>query len=371
MPHLQKLSDTYRSRGFTVVAVSDEPTSKIEPYLRQQGVTYGVARAPGVLRTFGGEGYPSAWLIDASGRVAWQGHPMGLSATTIEPLLGTAGVGPAGTAPGQTSPGVEQSNWWIWLIVVPAILFAAAMGWFVWSSRDRTSKQARTAWYPQQPYPQQPGAPPGAAPPGAGPPPATSTGLHPVQIPPQQPAVPQPPAGQPFENLGYSAPPPSYGPAQARVTGGAGRYGVDGLAESPGSATKRRERADESKPYLSDDPTQAPPMPPAPRPFPQPFAQQRPQAPNAPYGQQRPVPPPQGPYGQQRAPYPPQGHPGQPRAPYPPQPQYQQPLAPEPLEQDALAPEPFEDEPLTPENDFPGDEFPPYDTNQNRPGNRY
>jgi hypothetical protein len=368
VPHLQKLSDAYRSRGFTVVAVSDETTSKIEPYLRQQGISYGVARAPGVLRTFGGDGYPSAWLIDASGRVVWEGHPMALSATTIEPLLGTAGAGPAGTVPGQASPGVEDSDWWIWLIAVPAILFAAAMGWFIWSSRDRTARQSHGAWYPPQPYPPQPGAPPpGAAPPGAGPPPATSSGLHPVQLPPQQAVAPQQPVvGQPFDNLGYSAPPPSYGPAQARVTGGAGRYGVDGLSESPGSATKRRERADESKPYLSDDPMQAPPMPPPPRPHPQPFASQRPMAP-----------PPQRPYGQQppHAPYPPQGQYGQPQyqpAAQPPYPQqFQQPLAPEPLDDEALAPEPFDDEPLTPENDFHGDEFPPYDTNQNRPGNRY
>lgn len=325
MPHLNELQTAFGPQGFRIVAVSDEPASKIGPFMYSNGVNYGVARATGVLRLYNESGYPSAWLIDPSGRVAFAGHPMEINSRLISSLLPGAVARP--DMPVQSSS-VESSSWWIWLIVVPAILFAAAMGWFLWSSRDRTGRHVQAAWYPPQAYSPQGVPPPGAPPPGAPPPypsaQGPAAGPQPVQM--------QPQAEQDHGQTGYSAPLPGYGPAQMRVTGGAGRYGVDGLMESPGSATRRRERvSDPTKPYLGGEPSQ----PPAPT-RPQQYGQRPPQQPSPPLPRQR---------LQGQQPYPPQG--------------FQQPLSPEPIDEEPLSPEP-----LSPDDD----EFPPYDTNQNRPG---
>lgn len=45
--------------------------------------------AKGVLQQYGGRGYPSAWAVDAEGKVIWSGHPAKLEGTQIEEWLKT------------------------------------------------------------------------------------------------------------------------------------------------------------------------------------------------------------------------------------------------------------------------------------------
>ena len=158
------MNTEYQSRGLQVLSVSDEAPSKISGYIKRYGVTYGVGQAQGVLRAFGGSGYPSAWLIGADGRVVWEGHPMELTPRDIEPhLKGATGGGLATTSPPVQ---VETSKAWIWILVALGIFFVAAMGWFWFRTRDTSGRSRPTFVQAYQPPPM---GPPQGMPPGMGP----------------------------------------------------------------------------------------------------------------------------------------------------------------------------------------------------------
>jgi thiol-disulfide isomerase/thioredoxin len=242
VPHMNEIAAVYMPQGLSIVSVSDEESATIRNFMQQYGMEYPVARANGVLRMYGRDTIPSAWLIDANGIVMWEGHPASLNSSIIANAL-NRGTGAATTLPPQPA-GVEESNWWIWLIVLPAILFAGAMGWFVWSTRDKTSRQAMTAWY-------QP--PPGAQP-------------YPPQGPPQQAGYPPPQQGHPpaQPDYGQPQPPVQYGgyagspPTLDQVpnAGGTSRYGPDGLSESPGAYQKPPPPPLEERHYIGQEPDQ-------------------------------------------------------------------------------------------------------------------
>lgn len=155
---MNELARTYGPQGFHVVAVSDESSSLIGDYISEKGVGYGVANAQGVLRMYGGQGYPSAWLIGPKGNIAWEGHPQALTGQTIEPLLALVnGAVPAPT--GRTTDG----GWWMWLVMVAGMFFVGALGWFWYSTRDK-SPSINAVLYGQQQMP-PPGSPPQEPPP--------------------------------------------------------------------------------------------------------------------------------------------------------------------------------------------------------------
>lgn len=267
---MNELASRYGAQGFHIVAVSDEDAGLIGDYVRDKGVTYGVARAKGVLRSYGGRGYPSSWLVDPQGNIVWEGHPMRLSGDVIEPLL--ASVGSAVPATPGTTTGASSSggNWWVWLIVFSGVFFAGALGWFWWSSRDRTPS-IQAVLYGQQP-PQQgpPQGPPPQGPPPQGPPPQ---GAPPPQggqygAPPPQPphgAPQQQPPGAPqhggyltdgAQQTGYSA-----GLANNQLQGrapGVGAGNAYGGQESLVSNTEFRKKQDDA-PYLGGDQQEPPP----------------------------------------------------------------------------------------------------------------
>ncbi|MCB9895565.1 MAG: redoxin domain-containing protein [Planctomycetes bacterium] len=242
VPHMNEIAAVYIPQGLSIVSVSDEDVATIKRFMREQSMEYPIARAKNVLGMYGRNTIPSAWLIDANGVVMWEGHPGSLNSADIAAAL-NHGTGAA--VPGSPVPsGVEESNWWIWLIVLPALLFAGAMGWFVWSTRDKSSKQAMTTWYqapPQaQPYPPQ--GPPYPQQPGYPPP-------QPQGYPPPQDAQP------PVQYGGYAGAPPM--PSQPRVGGGTTRYGADGLTESPGAYTKPAPPPIDERPFIGQNPEQS------------------------------------------------------------------------------------------------------------------
>lgn len=245
VPHMNEIYSVYAPQGLSIISVSDEESNTIANFMRDHGMDYPVARANGVLKMYGRSTIPSAWLIDANGTVMWEGHPGSLTSGEIANAL-NRGQGAAVPAPANPG-GVEDSNWWIWLIVLPAILFVGAMGWFVWSTRDKTSKTAMTSWYQQpqgapqggQPYPPQQGPPQaqGYPPPQPGYPPS-------VPVPQQQPPQQQPPV----QYGGYAGSPPVMD--QSPNTRGPSRYGPDGAMESPGAYHKPPPPPIEERPFL-------------------------------------------------------------------------------------------------------------------------
>ena len=164
IPQLRSAHETYAPGGLTVLAVSSEDSFLIEPYLNQYGVNYPVARAFGVGQLYGQTGVPHAWLINAAGTIVWEGHTSQIPDSQLSALAGAAPLpGIQQAAPPQAESG---DSWWIWLIIAPALLFAGAMGWFLWSTKDRTINYQTQIYQappggarPPQP-PSQPQSPP-------------------------------------------------------------------------------------------------------------------------------------------------------------------------------------------------------------------
>jgi len=80
MPHLQKLSDKYRSKDFVIVVVFQDRkgASAVVPFMKEAGYTFAVST--GLLDPTGEVGYrygvtgtPTTWLIDRSGGVVGWG----------------------------------------------------------------------------------------------------------------------------------------------------------------------------------------------------------------------------------------------------------------------------------------------------------
>jgi peroxiredoxin len=69
--------------------VSDESSEIVENYSKANAIPFLLASDPGggTMQSYGARGYPSAYLIDPSGKVAWQGHPAGLKDGTIKKAL--------------------------------------------------------------------------------------------------------------------------------------------------------------------------------------------------------------------------------------------------------------------------------------------
>jgi len=97
IPHLTELQARYGDR-VVFVGVSNEDAATVRPFVAGLGnqMAYTVAVDPagkvvdGYMRAFGQSGIPTAFVVDAEGRVAWVGHPMGdLEAVLDRVLAGT------------------------------------------------------------------------------------------------------------------------------------------------------------------------------------------------------------------------------------------------------------------------------------------
>lgn len=89
MPEVQRLHDRYSGRGLTVLAISYEEPSEMAPFLEKNGYTMTVGSDPGkaVVAAYGVRSWPSTFLIDGDGKVAWIGDPYGAEAA-VEKVLG-------------------------------------------------------------------------------------------------------------------------------------------------------------------------------------------------------------------------------------------------------------------------------------------
>ena len=77
----------YKNKGLVLLAVSYEDESKVKKYVKKEKVPYIVGADGGSTRDkYGIQGYPTAFLIDPDGKVAWKGHPA-VADKEIEKLL--------------------------------------------------------------------------------------------------------------------------------------------------------------------------------------------------------------------------------------------------------------------------------------------
>lgn len=87
VPHLNEIHAAYAPKGLAVVAVSDETEGTIAGFIARQGMRYGVAQSSLAAARYGISGIPHAFLVDAEGKIAWDGHPADLDSSTLDQVL--------------------------------------------------------------------------------------------------------------------------------------------------------------------------------------------------------------------------------------------------------------------------------------------
>lgn len=87
VPHLIELQEKYKDKGVVLVSLSYEADNAVAKFIGQMKIPYIVgSEATATRDAFGIQGYPTAFLIDPAGKVAWKGHPM-VAEQAIEDLL--------------------------------------------------------------------------------------------------------------------------------------------------------------------------------------------------------------------------------------------------------------------------------------------
>jgi thiol-disulfide isomerase/thioredoxin len=89
IPHLNEIYAKYKDKGLQVVGITDEDRAKILKFEKEVPIEYSVGLDTGgkYAKPFGIQGIPHAVLVDKSGKVVWEGHPMSLQDSQIEEIL--------------------------------------------------------------------------------------------------------------------------------------------------------------------------------------------------------------------------------------------------------------------------------------------
>jgi peroxiredoxin len=93
MPDLEALYQRFGNQGFVILAISDEPAAKIEPFVREKKVTYPILLDAGrsIHTRFQVEGIPKSFVYDREGRLAAQSIDMRTRRQFLE-MLESAGL---------------------------------------------------------------------------------------------------------------------------------------------------------------------------------------------------------------------------------------------------------------------------------------
>lgn len=95
IPHLTELQKKFKDKGVVFIGISDEPASKVEPFVKQMAdkMDYTVAcdderkSSKGYMAAYDQHGIPTAFIVSKDGKVLWFGHPMGELETKLEEVL--------------------------------------------------------------------------------------------------------------------------------------------------------------------------------------------------------------------------------------------------------------------------------------------
>jgi peroxiredoxin len=103
MPKIQKIYDTYKDRGLTVVGVNEDGPrgqSKVKPFLRARKLTFPIVLDldSGVAKRMGATAYPTTLLLDTDGSVVYRqaGFIKGQENDIIEAIEGVLKSKPSG-----------------------------------------------------------------------------------------------------------------------------------------------------------------------------------------------------------------------------------------------------------------------------------
>lgn len=89
IPHLNQLHQKFSSKGLVIIGVTKEEPRKVRDFIKTHPMHYAVAinRSGSLSKHFGVKGIPHALLVNAAGRVVWEGHPSNLKDADIQRVL--------------------------------------------------------------------------------------------------------------------------------------------------------------------------------------------------------------------------------------------------------------------------------------------
>ena len=89
IPHLNELYKKYKDKGLVIVGVTDEDNQTIRRFTKTTPMDYFPAtdRNGKLSKEFGIQGIPHAVLVNKTGEIVWEGHPMSLKDADIEKVL--------------------------------------------------------------------------------------------------------------------------------------------------------------------------------------------------------------------------------------------------------------------------------------------
>jgi peroxiredoxin len=93
MPDLEVLYKRFKDQGLVVLAISDEDSGKVRPFVAEQKVSYPILLDPGrkVNKLFQVEGIPKSFVYDRNGKLVAQSIDMRTQKQFLE-MLGHAGL---------------------------------------------------------------------------------------------------------------------------------------------------------------------------------------------------------------------------------------------------------------------------------------
>jgi len=102
VPEINELHEKFATKGLSILGVTGESASNIEPWIERHEVAYAWAYDPplATMEYFGRRGFPSAVLIGPDGTVVWKGHPASLDEELLEKTLEGARAVPIFELPG-------------------------------------------------------------------------------------------------------------------------------------------------------------------------------------------------------------------------------------------------------------------------------
>jgi len=89
IPHLNDIFAKYKDKGLVIIGITKEEKSVVKGFLKKTPMNYFPALdAKGKYSAqFKIKGIPHAVVVDKSGTVVWEGHPMQLNDKIIESIL--------------------------------------------------------------------------------------------------------------------------------------------------------------------------------------------------------------------------------------------------------------------------------------------
>lgn len=74
LSRMMQMHRTYGPKGVVVIGLTDDPKARVEPTIRQEGVTCPIACSERCSRTFGARFFPTVCIVDTAGNLAWKGY---------------------------------------------------------------------------------------------------------------------------------------------------------------------------------------------------------------------------------------------------------------------------------------------------------